>query len=64
MEIHPLIDPYALRRDADYRYEMIKDGQVAGDDGNWSLIIVGTELKLQVKVSGTWKPARNFSTPP
>lgn len=59
----PLIDPRALRRDSDYRYELLKTGQNLGDDGNWSLIIVGTELKLQVKVSGIWKPVRDDGTP-
>ncbi len=63
MEIHPLLDPLALRRDGNYRYELIKTGQVIGDDGNWSLIVSGTQLLLQVKVSGSWKPVVDWDTP-
>ncbi len=54
----------SLTRDADYRYEFVKTGQSLGENGNWSFIIDGTEFKLQVRVNGAWKPARDFSTPP
>lgn len=64
MKTIPLIDPRALRRDSSYRYELIKTGQNLGDNGNWSLIIVGTELKIEVKVGGTWKPSYIHGTPP
>ena len=45
------------------RYELVKSGNVVGDDGNWSLIIVGDNCELQVKVSGVWKIARKFNRP-
>ena len=63
MEIHPLLDPFALARDSDFRYEIIKSGNVAGDDGNWSWIVVGDNCELQVKISGVWKIARKFNRP-
>lgn len=35
--------------------EIIKDGNVVGDDGNWQTIIDGDDIKLQHKVGGIWK---------
>ena len=35
--------------------ELVKEGNVVGDDGNWRRIIVGNDIKLQQKVSGIWK---------
>lgn len=63
MEIHPILDPLALHRDSNYRYEFIKTGQSAGDNGNWSLIIIGDNLHVQVKIAGTWRNAWHFPRP-
>ncbi len=35
--------------------EILKPGNQPGDNGNWRLIIVGNDIKLQQKVSGIWK---------
>ncbi len=45
------------------RYELVKSGNVVGDDNNWSLIVVGDNCELQVKISGNWKTARQFNRP-
>ncbi len=63
MIIHPLIDSFALHMDNDFRYEFIKSGNAIGDNGNWSLIIVGDNFEVQVKISGAWKIARQFNRP-
>ena len=35
-------------------YEFIKDGNVAGDDGNWRIVIVGDNLIAQRRESSAW----------
>lgn len=41
--------------------ELIDDGNVAGDDGNWLIIIVGARLKVQKRVSGSWVDTGGYS---
>jgi hypothetical protein len=47
-------DLFALRRGEDYYYEIIKEGNVAGDDDNWALKVEGNNLAFFYK-EGTWK---------
>lgn len=47
-------DLFALHRDDDYYYEIIKEGNVAGDDDNWALKVEGNSLAFYVKISGNW----------
>ena len=54
MEVHGLRDPFALHRDNDYYYEIIKSGNAEGDDDNWGLHVNGNNLEVCVKVSGSW----------
>ena len=35
--------------------EIIKDGNVAGDDGNWRFLIVGDDIQLEHRESGVWQ---------
>ncbi|KKL61041.1 hypothetical protein LCGC14_2199290 [marine sediment metagenome] len=35
--------------------EIIKEGNVAGGEGNWRLIIVGDDIKLEHRESGIWQ---------
>ena len=48
MEIHP------IPSFANETLEIIKDGNVEGDDDNWRLVVVGNNLEIQVKISGNW----------
>lgn len=34
--------------------ELIPEGSEPGDDGNWRIIIIGTDLHFQRRVSGSW----------
>lgn len=56
MELRPLPDDTH-----DGSVEIIADGNDADENGNWRIIIVGTKLKVQKKVGGTWKSAGIFS---
>jgi len=62
--IYPIKDPFALERDSDYYYEIIKDGNVAGDNGNWALFVNGDNLDVCVKVSGSWAISFKIERPP
>ena len=57
MEIHP------IPSFANETVEIIKDGNVEGDDDNWRLVVVGNNLELQVKISGNWTMVRTFERP-
>lgn len=35
-------------------FEFKLDGQVAGEDGNWRIIVNGADLRLEHLESGTW----------
>ncbi len=48
MEIHP------IPSFANEELEIIADGNVEGDNDNWRWKVVGQNLELQVKISGTW----------
>ena len=49
--------------DADGRYELVKPGNVVGDNDNWSFIIVGDNLEIQVKIAGNWNTAKLSNRP-
>ncbi len=34
--------------------EIVPEGNVIGDNGNWRLIVSGTNLEIQKRLSGTW----------
>ena len=34
--------------------EIIKEGNVAGGEGNWRLIIVGDDIQMEHRESGSW----------
>lgn len=53
--MHPVRDPFALHRDKDYYYEIIKSGNKTGDNDNWALHIDGNDLCFYYKESGAWK---------
>ena len=63
MEIHPLIDPLAPRKDSDGRYEFLKPGNSFGDNDNWGLLIIGDNFYVQVKIAGTWETTWSFPRP-
>jgi len=43
--------------------EIVKDGNVAGDNDNWRFTVVGNNLVKQVKVLGTWQNAEETERP-
>jgi len=51
---------WLLDRVKDNTLEIIKEGSVAGDDGNWRFFIDGDDLKTQRRESGTWVSKGTF----
>ncbi len=41
-------------------YEFIDDGNEAGDDGNWRIIISGDDLATQKRIGGAWSEAKKI----
>ena len=61
----------ATNPDHDARYvlqgdhiELIVDGNVAGDNGNWQAIIVGNNIEVQKRIGGLWVFAFGITPPP
>lgn len=44
--------------------EIIASGNVAGDNGNWQLIIVGNNFEVQKRIGDAWVSAGRFIPPP
>ncbi len=44
--------------------EIIASGNVAGDDGNWRIIIVSNNLEFQKRIGGSWVFAYAATPPP
>lgn len=42
-------------------YEFIVEGNEPGDDGNWRIIIISGDLKVQKRISGEWDTGHTFS---
>lgn len=45
---------FLLDRSNDDFLEIVKDGNVAGDDDNWRIVIVNDDIQLEHREGGSW----------
>ena len=63
MPIRGRYNPFKLPSFAKSPFEIIKDGNIKGDNDNWRWIVVGDRLVKQVKISGNWETAEKTERP-